>query len=158
VPQLWHCKHWLKKLHHHFIDAKYPLSLPCQLLDLSALTAVSPLDGRYGSKVQGLRSIFSEYGLIKYRVLVEVRPAFYFLNLQKPAGSKAGELTGIWSNDRRNFQVSAHFAMFWISCLGQIAQSNFGVSSCMEITLIPSFCNQGLIAFLRSKLSPAFIH
>ncbi|KAK9823279.1 hypothetical protein WJX72_001564 [[Myrmecia] bisecta] len=42
-------------------------------LQLSELTAVTPLDGRYGSKVAGLRSIFSEYGLIRFRVLVEVR-------------------------------------------------------------------------------------
>ncbi|CAK0787113.1 hypothetical protein CVIRNUC_010329 [Coccomyxa viridis] len=42
-------------------------------LALTELTAVGPLDGRYGSKVAGLRDIFSEYGLIKRRVLVEVR-------------------------------------------------------------------------------------
>ncbi len=42
-------------------------------MDLSALTAVSPIDGRYGSKTAALRGIFSEYGLIKRRVLVEVR-------------------------------------------------------------------------------------
>jgi adenylosuccinate lyase len=42
-------------------------------MNLSALTAVSPIDGRYGSKTAALREIFSEYGLIKRRVLVEVR-------------------------------------------------------------------------------------
>ncbi|TPH12909.1 adenylosuccinate lyase [Litorilituus lipolyticus] len=42
-------------------------------MELSALTAVSPVDGRYGSKVKALRPIFSEFGLIKYRVTVEVR-------------------------------------------------------------------------------------
>lgn len=42
-------------------------------LDLSATTALTPLDGRYGSKVKALRPIFSEFGLIKYRSLVEVR-------------------------------------------------------------------------------------
>jgi adenylosuccinate lyase len=42
-------------------------------MELSTLTAVSPVDGRYGSKTAGLRSIFSEYGLIRHRVLVEVR-------------------------------------------------------------------------------------
>lgn len=40
---------------------------------LSALTAVSPIDGRYGSKTSEYRSIFSEFGLIKYRVEVEIR-------------------------------------------------------------------------------------
>ena len=39
----------------------------------STLTALSPLDGRYANKVAELRPIFSEFGLIKARVLVEVR-------------------------------------------------------------------------------------
>ena len=38
-----------------------------------SLTAISPIDGRYASKVDALRPIFSEYGLIRYRVEVEVR-------------------------------------------------------------------------------------
>ncbi|OWQ61686.1 adenylosuccinate lyase [Stenotrophomonas maltophilia] len=38
----------------------------------SALLALSPLDGRYASKVDALRPIFSEYGLIKARITVEV--------------------------------------------------------------------------------------
>ncbi|MEJ1356133.1 MAG: adenylosuccinate lyase [Candidatus Sedimenticola sp. (ex Thyasira tokunagai)] len=42
-------------------------------MDLSTLTAVSPVDGRYGGKTADLRPIFSEYGLIRHRVLVEVR-------------------------------------------------------------------------------------
>jgi len=42
-------------------------------MDLTELTAISPVDGRYGSKVVDLRPIFSEYGLIRHRVLVEVR-------------------------------------------------------------------------------------
>ncbi len=40
---------------------------------LSPLNAVSPVDGRYGSKTIALRSIFSEFGLIRFRVEVEVR-------------------------------------------------------------------------------------
>ncbi|GAA6129958.1 adenylosuccinate lyase [Halopseudomonas sabulinigri] len=42
-------------------------------MQLSSLTAVSPVDGRYGSKTASLRPIFSEYGLIRFRVQVEVR-------------------------------------------------------------------------------------
>lgn len=41
--------------------------------ELSSLNAVSPIDGRYGSKTSSYRSIFSEYGLIRYRVEVEIR-------------------------------------------------------------------------------------
>jgi adenylosuccinate lyase len=42
-------------------------------MKLSALSAVSPIDGRYGSKTEPLRDVFSEFGLIKRRVLVEIR-------------------------------------------------------------------------------------
>ncbi|MFO7551745.1 MAG: adenylosuccinate lyase [Haliea sp.] len=42
-------------------------------MDLTSLTAVSPIDGRYGTRTASLREVFSEYGLIKRRVLVEVR-------------------------------------------------------------------------------------
>lgn len=42
-------------------------------MELSSLTAISPVDGRYGDKVSALRTIFSEYGLLKFRVQVEVR-------------------------------------------------------------------------------------
>lgn len=41
--------------------------------ELSALTAISPIDGRYGSKTTALRPIFSEFGLIHARVQVEIR-------------------------------------------------------------------------------------
>ena len=41
--------------------------------DLSALTALSPVDGRYGTKAAALRPFFSEFGLIRYRVIVEIR-------------------------------------------------------------------------------------
>lgn len=40
---------------------------------LSGLTAISPIDGRYRSKVDALGNYFSEYALIRYRVIVEIR-------------------------------------------------------------------------------------
>ena len=43
------------------------------MMELNELTAISPVDGRYGSKTAALRGLFSEYGLIRHRVLVEVR-------------------------------------------------------------------------------------
>ena len=42
-------------------------------MNLTPLTAISPLDGRYGDKTAELKPIFSEYGLIHFRVSVEVR-------------------------------------------------------------------------------------
>ncbi len=62
-------------------------------MELSALTAISPVDGRYGSKASELREIFSEFGLIKYRVTVEVRW------LQKLAATKEIEEVPAFSTD-----------------------------------------------------------
>ncbi len=42
-------------------------------MEYNALTALSPLDGRYSAKLSALRPIFSEYGLIRFRLLVEIR-------------------------------------------------------------------------------------
>ncbi len=42
-------------------------------MELSTLTAISPIDGRYGDKTANLRALFSEYALIRQRVRVEVR-------------------------------------------------------------------------------------
>jgi adenylosuccinate lyase len=42
-------------------------------MKLTSLTAISPVDGRYAEKTFSLREIFSEYGLIRYRLLVEIR-------------------------------------------------------------------------------------
>ena len=42
-------------------------------MNLTSLSAISPIDGRYADKTFNLRGIFSEYGLIRYRVIVEVR-------------------------------------------------------------------------------------
>lgn len=42
-------------------------------MESTSLTAISPIDGRYADKTQELRPIFSEFGLIRMRLLVEVR-------------------------------------------------------------------------------------
>ena len=47
-------------------------------MDLSVLTAISPIDGRYRSKTDALAGYFSEYALIRYRVRVEIE---YFITL-----------------------------------------------------------------------------
>ncbi len=47
-------------------------------MDLNELTAISPIDGRYRSKIQELDDYFSEFALIKYRVKVEIE---YFIAL-----------------------------------------------------------------------------
>ena len=57
-------------------------------MELTPLSAISPIDGRYRKQVQHLDEYFSEYALIKYRVLVEIE---YFLFL---ADKKFFKLTG----------------------------------------------------------------
>ncbi len=49
-------------------------------MELSSLTAISPIDGRYRAQVEGLAPYFSEYGLIQYRLRVETE---YFIALSK---------------------------------------------------------------------------
>ena len=52
---------------------KPPRRKPPSGLELNALTAISPIDGRYGDKASELRPLFSEYGLIARRLMVEIR-------------------------------------------------------------------------------------
>ena len=56
-------------------------------MNFSSLTAISPVDGRYQSKTSELQPYFSEFGLIKYRVIVEVE---YFIAMVE-SGVKALE-------------------------------------------------------------------
>jgi adenylosuccinate lyase len=42
-------------------------------MELNSLTAISPIDGRYPGKPSDLRPYFSEFALIKYRVIVEIQ-------------------------------------------------------------------------------------
>jgi len=51
-------------------------------MDLTALSAISPIDGRYRNTTASLAAYFSEYSLIKYRVFVEIE---YFIALYKHA-------------------------------------------------------------------------
>ena len=53
--------------------------------ELTALTAVSPIDGRYHSKTQNLSQYFSEAALIRYRVKVEVEYFIALCELPLPA-------------------------------------------------------------------------
>ena len=72
-------------------------------MNFSPLTAISPIDGRYFSKTKSLIPFFSEFGLIRYRVQVEVE---YFIALTKMPiqalssfpTSKIDELKAIYQN------------------------------------------------------------
>jgi adenylosuccinate lyase len=55
-----------------------------------SLTAISPVDGRYAGKCESLRPIFSEYGLIRYRTLTEVR--WFEHLLEEPGVTELSEI------------------------------------------------------------------
>jgi hypothetical protein len=58
---------------YHACPRKAVVVCASSTLPLSELTAIGPLDGRYGSKLGSLKPYFSEYGLIRFRVAVECR-------------------------------------------------------------------------------------
>ncbi len=60
-------------------------------MQLSTLTALSPLDGRYGDKTKQLRTIVSEYGLIFYRLKIEI--AWLIILTEQPEIVEATALT-----------------------------------------------------------------
>ncbi|MCB0700348.1 MAG: adenylosuccinate lyase [Chitinophagales bacterium] len=70
-------------------------------MELSALTAISPIDGRYRKQLSALATYFSEFGLIKYRVRVEVE-YYLFLAERKifklPAGVKPAKVRAIYND------------------------------------------------------------
>jgi len=53
-------------------------------MELTALTAISPIDGRYRSKTESLDQYFSEYALIRYRVRVEIEYFIFLCELPLP--------------------------------------------------------------------------
>jgi adenylosuccinate lyase len=65
-------------------------------MKIEKLLSISPLDGRYSDSVQDLRSITSEYGLIRYRVIVEIK---WFIHLSK--NPKIKELPSLNIKDTR---------------------------------------------------------
>lgn len=72
-------------------------------MEFNALTAISPIDGRYQSKTAALQAYFSEFGLIRYRVLVEVEYLISLVdsgisNLQDFPKDKYAALRGLYTN------------------------------------------------------------
>jgi len=65
-------------------------------MDINALTALSPLDGRYVGRLKGLRDLFSEAGLIRSRVQVEIA---WFIALSEAGGFSA--MPALHPDDRR---------------------------------------------------------
>ena len=58
-------------------------------MELSLLTAISPIDGRYRGKTEPLAEYFSEFALIRYRIRVEIEYFITLCELPLPQGSTA---------------------------------------------------------------------
>jgi len=100
-------------------------------MELNSLTAISPIDGRYRKQVQHLADYFSEYALIKYRVLVEIE---YYLFL----------------SDKKFFSLSAKARK-----LLQDIAANFSIENAGEIKTIEKTTNHDVKAveyFIKTKL------
>src|SRR5450432_4325044 len=100
-------------------------------MELQALTAISPIDGRYRSQLQQLGEYFSEYALIKYRVQLEVS---YFIFL----------------SEKKFFTISANTKK---QLLG--AAENFTLENALEIKKIERTTNHDVKAveyFLKGLL------
>lgn len=103
-------------------------------MELTPLTAISPVDGRYRKQVAHLDQFFSEFGLIKYRVIVEID---YFLFL----------------GDQKFFKVSAKLKKH----LNDV-KNNFSLDDAQQIKQIESITNHDVKAveyFLKEQLDKA---
>jgi adenylosuccinate lyase len=100
-------------------------------MELHPLTAISPLDGRYHHQLQSLGEYFSEYALIKYRVLVEVN---YFIFL----------------HEKKFFSISPATKKYLLEIV-----ENFTLEDAQEIKKIEKTTNHDVKAveyFLKAKL------
>jgi adenylosuccinate lyase len=100
-------------------------------MELHALTAISPIDGRYRSQLQQLGEYFSEYALIKYRVEVEVS---YFIFL----------------SEKKFFTLSAHTKKILLATV-----EKFSIEDALEIKKIERTTNHDVKAveyFLKTRL------
>ena len=104
-------------------------------MNLSSLSAISPIDGRYAEKTVGLRAIFSEYGLMRYRVIAEVRWL-----IQLGSHSQIPEVPALSATARER--------------LDQIA-NGFGIEDAQRIKTIEATTNHDVKAveyFLKEKI------
>jgi adenylosuccinate lyase len=105
-------------------------------MELSALTAISPVDGRYRKTTQPLAVYFSEHALMQYRVLVEIE---YFIALAElPLPQLKGKLSAGHKADLRNIYI------------------NFTVDNAMRIKTIEQTTNHDVKAveyFIKERLT-----
>ena len=111
-------------------------------MELNALTAVSPIDGRYSEKTRPLSAYFSEYALIRYRILVETEYFIALCNLPLPQ---------LQSFDKDKTSVlRSHYLEFDIKDAMEVKEiektTNHDIKA-VEYFLKKKFDSIGLIAF-----------
>src|SRR4051812_19352218 len=103
-------------------------------MELNNLTAISPVDGRYRKQIEHLDNYFSEYALIKYRVIIEIE---YFMFLA----------------DKKFFNINSKAK----ERLKKVAES-FGLDYAQQIKQIETITNHDVKAveyFLKQQLEKA---
>ena len=103
--------------------------------DLNTLVAVSPIDGRYHSQTQHLSSFFSEFGLIKYRLKIEIKYLLFLIKLN--IDSKFDTLTDAQKSEILNIYT------------------NFSETDAQRIKVLEKECNHDVKAleyFIKDKL------
>lgn len=111
-------------------------------MQLNTLTAISPIDGRYFNATQPLAPYFSEYGLIRYRVLVEVEYFIALVELGLP------ELSSFPKNKIENLRsIYKNFSEGAASEIKEIEKTTNHDVKAVEYFLKKSFDGLGLSAF-----------
>ena len=109
---------------------------------LNTLTAISPVDGRYRGKVEKLDLYFSEYALIRYRVMIEI---LYFTAL---AELPLPQLAGISTGDRERLgEIWKNFSLADALRIKEIEKTTNHDVKAVEYFLKEEFEARGLSAF-----------
>jgi adenylosuccinate lyase len=116
---------------------------------LTELTAVSPVDGRYARHTAGLRSILSEYGLIYHRVAVELR---WFQCLASQPGIP--ELPAL--NDKQNAAIDAVIDRFSLEDAQQV--KDFEATTNHDVKAVEYFVKQKLAEISGLAEYMEFVH
>ena len=112
-------------------------------MELTSLTAISPVDGRYRRQTAALANYFSEYALIKYRVQVEIE---YFIALcQFPLPELAAVLTPKNTNSLRNIYI--HFSEKHALAIKEIEKTTNHDVKAVEYFIKDEFDAIGLSAY-----------
>lgn len=118
-------------------------------MQLNSLTAISPIDGRYHDKVAELRPLFSEYGLFRFRVLIEI------CWLKTLASHDQIKEIGPFS-EKINQQLDTIAQEFDLSDAQQIKK--FELTTNHDIKAIEYFLKEKIKKNLELKNSSEFIH